>query len=118
MTRCISSRAVDLRRVLARECTAAMGRSATVCVDDDLAPGDARISLRPADLEASGRVDVVDRLGCEQFLGEYACDHRFDVIVELGFPRPIVVAGLVLGRNDDRGRCDWLAVLEAQGDLA
>ena len=30
----------------------------------------------------------------------------------------LVVAGLVLGRDDDRGRLGRLAVLEAQGDLA
>ena len=36
----------------------------------------------------------------------------------LGFPVAFVIALLVLGRHDDGGGRDRLAVLEAQGDLA
>ena len=38
--------------------------------------------------------------------------------MEFGFLVALVIALAVLGRDDDRGRLDRLAVLEAQGDLA
>ena len=38
--------------------------------------------------------------------------------VELGFLVALVIALGVLGRNDDGGRLDRLAIVEAQGDLA
>src|SRR5512135_3337984 len=53
IARGVSSRTVDLGRVLAREGTAAMRRRPTVSIDDDLAPGDAGIAVRPADDEAA-----------------------------------------------------------------
>ena len=54
----VRARAVDLRRVLARERAAAVRRGAAVGVDDDLAPGQARVAHRPANHELAGRVDV------------------------------------------------------------
>ena len=60
----VGSGPVDLRRVLARERAAAVRRHPAVGVDDDLAPGEAGIGLRPADLEAARRVDEYpDALG-------------------------------------------------------
>ena len=53
----VGGRAVDLRRVLAREGAAAVARSAAVGVDDDLAAGQAGVAHRAADLELAGRVD-------------------------------------------------------------
>ena len=41
------------------------GRAA-IGVDDDLAAGQAGVAVGPADLEAAGRVDVIDGLVAEQ----------------------------------------------------
>src|SRR5690606_5328305 len=65
----VGRRAVDLGRVLAAERAAAVPGHAAVGVDDDLAPGQARVALGAADHEASGRVDVVAGLGGDVLLG-------------------------------------------------
>src|SRR5690606_13174573 len=71
----VGSRTVDLRGVLAAERAAAVGRSATVRVDDDLAAGEAGITVRPADDEAAGRVHVDDAVvRIEQILRQNRLD--------------------------------------------
>mmetsp|Transcript_69582 Transcript_69582/g.161217 ORF Transcript_69582/g.161217 Transcript_69582/m.161217 type:complete len:213 (-) Transcript_69582:91-729(-) len=54
----VSCRAIDLGGVLSREGTAAMRTPASVGVDDDLAAREAGITLRPANDELAGGVDV------------------------------------------------------------
>ena len=56
VARRVGGRAVDLRRVLARERAAAVAGGAAVGVDDDLAAGEAGVAHRPADHELAGRV--------------------------------------------------------------
>ena len=56
VARHVRGRPVHLRRVLAAERAAAVRRHPAVAVDDDLAAGEARVGLRPADLEPAGRV--------------------------------------------------------------
>src|SRR5688500_2408614 len=55
----VAGGAIDLAGVLAAEGAAAVPPHAAVGVDDDLAAGEAGITLRPADDEAPRRVDVV-----------------------------------------------------------
>ena len=93
------------------------GRAA-IGVDDDLAAGEAGVAVGPADLEAAGRVDVIDGLVAEQLRRQNPGDDVLHIGVELGLLLALVVAGLVLGRDDDRGRLGGLAVFEAQRDLA
>src|SRR4029453_5878640 len=80
----ISRGAVDLRRVLARKGAAAVRSRTAVGVDDDLAPGDSGVPIRPADLEAAGRVDVIDGFVPEQVRRHHARDDALDVGVKLG----------------------------------
>src|SRR5438309_41941 len=54
---CVCRGTVDLRWVLPAECTTAVTRHTAVRVHDDLAPGEAGVRLRAADLETAGRVD-------------------------------------------------------------
>src|SRR5438094_2014640 len=54
VTRRVGGRAVDLRRVLARERPAAVWSSAAVRVDDDLPAGEPGVAHRPADHELAG----------------------------------------------------------------
>ncbi len=54
----VSGGAVHLRGVLPGESAAAMAAHPAVGIDDDLAPGDARVAHRSADDEAPGGVDV------------------------------------------------------------
>src|SRR3954469_11173182 len=58
IARRIRGRAVDLRRVLARERAAAVRCSTAVRVDDDLAAGETGVAHRAADHELAGRVAV------------------------------------------------------------
>ncbi len=88
---------------------------AAVGIDDDLAPGEPRVAVRAADLEASGRID--QELGALQHLGR---QHRLDDLVDhrLGQRRlALVHAGMVLRRQHDGVDGDRLAVLVADGDL-
>jgi hypothetical protein len=57
VARGVGRRAVDLRRILARERAAAVPRHPAVRVGDDLAAGEAGVALGSADDEAAGRVD-------------------------------------------------------------
>src|SRR5690606_3300471 len=114
----VSGRTVDLSRVLAAERAAAVRGRAAIRVDDDLAAREARVAVRPADLEAAGRIDVIFGFVREQIGRQDVGDDLLHVGVELGFLFALVVAPGVLGRDDDRGRRDRLAVLEAQRDLA
>ncbi len=51
----VARRPIDLRRILATECAAAVAAHATVRIDNDLASGEPGIALRSADDEAPGR---------------------------------------------------------------
>src|ERR1017187_321512 len=51
---------VDLGWILAAEGTTAVPGVASVAVDDDLAPGEPRVALGPADHESTGGVDMAD----------------------------------------------------------
>ena len=78
VARHVAGRAVDLRRVLARERAAAVAAVAAVGVDDDLAAREAGVALRPADDEAAGRVD--EELGV--LVEQRRRDHRLDDLLE------------------------------------
>ena len=67
-----------MRRVLAAERAAAVTAHAAVAVHDDLAAGQAGVALRPADDEASGRVDEKLRLLVEQMLRQNFLDDFLD----------------------------------------
>src|SRR5207244_2913741 len=66
VARRVGGRAVDLRRILARESTAAVPRGTSVRVDDDLPSGQAGVAHRPAEHELSGRVDKDEVAVAEQ----------------------------------------------------
>ena len=84
----VGGRAVDLRRVLAREGTAAVAGHAAVGVDDDLAAGEPAVGVGAAELERAGRVDphVVAVLGelrrherMDHVLDEVGLDERLRI---------------------------------------
>ena len=115
----IGGRAVDLAGVLARECAAAMWAGATIGVDDDLATGQAAVTLRAADDEASGRVDQV--LGVlEPFLGQDRLDDFLDHGLDEGGLHLVAVAHLraVLARQHDGVDRMRLAIQIAHRHLA
>src|SRR4029077_1136475 len=62
----VSRRAVDLARILAAERAATMSRHPAVCVDDDLAAGQARVRRGTADDELTAGVDHDLRVGVDQ----------------------------------------------------
>ena len=95
----VGRRAVDLRRILAAERAAAVTGHPAVAVDDDLPAGQAGVAHRPADHEATGRVDVHDRIDRAQLVGDRRQDDRLD---DVG-PDPLGAdVRIVLGRDDDR----------------
>ena len=64
----VAGAAVDLDGVLAAERAAAVGAAAAVAVDDDLPAREAGVSMRAADDELAGGVDVEDDVVIPEFL--------------------------------------------------
>src|SRR6185503_3458016 len=78
VARHISSAAVDLGRILSRECAAAMAPHTAVSIDDDFSPREPAIALRSADDEASGRIDMEDRVLIQIVGRNYRLNHALD----------------------------------------
>ena len=114
----VRTRPVNLCVVLAGEGTAAVGTPAAVGVDNNLSAGEASVTLRSANDESAGWVDVVDGLRSE-VLG---WDDNLDYLLHEGGVHFLVgdVWG-VLGRDDDSvdvDRNDGATVLLVEaGDL-
>ena len=109
---------VDLGAVLAGEGTASVGAPTSVGVDDDLAAGEAGVTVGSADDEAAGGVDVVDGLLIEVLGGDDGLDDVLhDVLVNL----LVGDVGLVLGGDDDGVDADGdhaaVLLLVLDGDL-
>ena len=79
-TRRICGRAVNLGRVLSGKRAAAMASEPAVCIDNDLAPGQPGIPLRPADNEPSSRIDINLCISIHQPRGNGRLDHMLDHI--------------------------------------
>lgn len=94
----VGSRAIDLGGILAREGSATVGTPATVGVDDDLATGEAGITVRTTDDETTRGVQVVDGLLVE-VLGRH--DGLDDVLKELSLDLVLGDLLVVLGGDDD-----------------
>ena len=111
----VGGRAVDLRRVLAREGTPAVAGGAAVGVDDDLAPGEAGVGVGPAEHEAAGGVGQQLVLVVGELLGQQRVDH---VLPQVGLEQGLdVEAGLVLAGDEHRLQADGPAVLVLERDL-
>ena len=112
----ICGAAVNLGAVLAGEGAAAVAGKTAVGVDDDLAAGEACVSVGAADDEASGGIDVVFGV----FVDHIGRDHLIDdVFAHVSVDLFLGGLGRVLGREDDRLDTDCLAVLVIfDGDLS
>ena len=108
IARGVSGTAVDLRRVLAGECAAAVRGAAAVGVDDDLAAGQAAVALRAADDEAAGRVNINLGVLVHQLRGNGRLDDKLDHVLADLLKRRL---RRVLGGEDDRVDADGLAAL-------
>ena len=98
MAKRVGRRAVDLRRVLAGERAAAVVCGAAVGVDDDLPAGQAAVADRPADHEASGRVDQEPRIRAEHVGRDHGLDDLlYDGLLDVLVPDLLAV----LGRQHD-----------------
>ncbi|OIQ81510.1 hypothetical protein GALL_367270 [mine drainage metagenome] len=92
-----------------------MRGGAAVGVDDDLAPGEPAVALRPADDEAPGGVDEVLDLAAHEFVRQHGLDDVLDdAFAQIGH----LDVGRVLGGQHDGVDGDRAAVLVAEGDLA
>ena len=114
VARRVGRRAVDLGRILARERPAAMRCRTAIGVDDDLAARQARVAIRPADHEGTGRVHPPLGLGREPALGQHLAD------IGLGNGANVVRAEArveMLVREHHRGHAHRLAVLVAHREL-
>src|SRR4249919_2951785 len=116
VTRGISGRTVDLRRILARERAAAVAGHAAVAVDDDLAAGQAAVAHRAADHEDAGRIDV--HLVLRQLVEPVLRQHRLeDVLVHALDQILLLDARIVLRGQHDGVEADDLVAFIAQRDL-
>jgi hypothetical protein len=66
----VGGAAIDLRGILARERATAVTAHAAVRIDDDLASGEAGVTLRSADDEAAGWIDEELGLVVEELRGQ------------------------------------------------
>ncbi|RMU44311.1 hypothetical protein ALP28_05422 [Pseudomonas savastanoi pv. nerii] len=110
----VSSRTVNLRWVLAGECTATVTGHAAVGVDDDLAAGQATVTYRATDDEVAGRVDVELGVLVQQVRRDDVLDdqlHHAFAQVLVGHIR------VVLSRQYDGVDADNLAVFVTAGNL-
>ena len=116
IARNVSSRAIDLCRVLAAEGAATVPSGAAISVHDDLAAGQTGVTHGTANDKAAGRIDVVLGVLVEPLGGQYGLDYLLqDVSVQF------VVANRfgVLTRNHDSVYARRLAVLVVfDSDLA
>ena len=92
-----------------------MRARAAVRVDDDLAPGEARVAHRPARHEAPGRIDVEDALLAVDHLGRDC--RQDDVLDDVGADLLVGDLGAVLRGDDDRLHPGGLAVHVAHAHL-
>src|SRR5918993_1435707 len=99
VARHVAGRAVHLRRILAREGTAAVRRRAAVSVDDDLAAGDAGVTVRAADNETSRRGDEDPGLAVHHVGRDHFVDDPVGDVLAQGIVRD---RRTVLGRNYHR----------------
>ena len=120
----VGTGAVDLRRILAGECAAAVAGGTTVGVDDDLAAGETGVAHRSAGNEAAGRVDqheagLAQALVRTEMLGDHGEQDMLDDV--RAHPLLVVDVGVVLGRDQqplDRERDQPAPLLAvADGDL-
>ena len=108
IARGVRRRAVDLGGVLAGECAAAMTGHAAVGVHDDLAAGQAGVGHRPADLEATARVDEKFVVRSSSSSAGTTCSMTWSMT-----SRSICVVArrpVMLCRNDDRVDAHRLAM--------
>ena len=87
ITSSISSRTIDLGRILAGEGTATVRRCATVGVHDDLAAGESAVALWAADNETAGGVDEELDVALDQLFRQYWLDDFFNCGFADGFQR-------------------------------
>src|SRR5689334_9221758 len=107
VARHVSGRAIDLRRVFARESAATVRRVTTVSVDNDLAASQTGIALWPSGDKASGRIDVILRVLVEQFGRDGVLD---DFLFDLGAQLFVADVRIVLRRDDDGFQAERPAV--------
>ncbi len=106
--RCVSCGTVNLRAVLAGECSAAVTTDTAIGIDDDLAAGETCIAVRSADDETSGRIDedlgvVINHGRINNRVDNVLADILVDLLLRNLF--------VMLSRNDDRLKADRLVVL-------
>ena len=90
---------VHFRRVFARKCTAAVGASAAVGIDDNFSTRQTTVPFRPADFKSARRVDVNLRIFVHKVRGyDFVNDKLFHIRADLFLGNDCVV----LGGNDHR----------------
>lgn len=107
--------AVHLAGVLARERTAAVAAEAAVGVHDDLATGQAAVTVGAAGHEATGGVHLVDSVVGEQVGGD---DRLDDVLDDPGLDFGVLDLLRVLGGDEHAAHRDGHAALVDDSDLA
>ena len=98
VARGIRTRAVDLGRVLAGKAATPVTGVAAIAVDDDLAPGHARVGARAAEDEATGGVDVNRGPLVDHLDGHDLVQHQLAQVATDALERGVLE---VLGRDDD-----------------
>ncbi len=122
VARGVRARAVNLRRILAGECAAAVPADAAIGINDDLPSGHSCVPFRPADDELAGGIDVDGCALIKQHLPRLLLPffkHRPDHLLNDVFPYLVLVDILpVLLRDHDSIHPDRLPVVVLNRNLA
>src|SRR5699024_10338901 len=111
----VGGAAVHLAGVLAAEGTAAVAGIAAVSIHDDLAAGQAGVTLRTAHHKAAGGVDVVLGILVPQLGGDHRTDH---LLHHLAAQLLHLHVRAVLAGDDHSIHAHGLAVVVLHGHLA
>ena len=115
VTGCIGCGTVNFRRILTRECTAAVTRHAAVGINDDFTTCQSTVAHWTADYETTGWVDEELGRSSQPFSRQY----RLDDLFHNGFlQRFLIDVFRVLSRQNNRINTDDFAVVILEGNLA
>jgi len=109
-TSSISTRTIDLARILARECTTTVSTPATISINDDLTASHTSITLRTTDDETARGIDEVDGL----VVDELTRDDLVDDLLTNDLAELLVGdRGIVLSGDNDSVDTPWDEVARA-----
>ena len=94
-----------------------MGGCAAISIDDNLAPGQPRITIGPANFKRACGIDMPFGFVRKHPVGQHISNRASDVALKLSLLLAAVITFGMLGRDNNGSASNRLAILIAQRDL-